>query len=58
MEVGRLCVEGVNPLAAVVIRPSALPAGAAVYINDSSNSYGYLGLHTGLVRASRQCTGG
>jgi DNA-directed RNA polymerase specialized sigma24 family protein len=45
-----------NPLAAVVIRPSALPAGAAVYINDSSNSYGYIGLHTGLVRASQQCT--
>jgi hypothetical protein len=45
-----------NPLAAVVIRPSALPAGAAVYINDSSNSYGYIGLHTGLVRASKQCT--
>jgi len=39
-----------------VIRPSALPTGAGVYINDSSNPYGYVGLETGLVQASKQCT--
>jgi hypothetical protein len=32
------------PLTVIVIRPSALPAGAAVYLNDSSNPYGYIGL--------------
>lgn len=41
--------DRVNSLAAVVIRLSALPAGAAVYISDSSNSYGYLGIHIGLA---------
>jgi hypothetical protein len=45
------------PTAAIVIRPSALPPGAGVYINDSSNPYGYLGLGAGLVYASKQCTG-
>lgn len=45
------------PLAAVVIRPSALPTGTGVYLNDSSNPYGYIGLETGLVYASKRCTG-
>lgn len=45
------------PTAAIVIRPSALPAGAGVYIDDFSNPYGYVGLETGLVQASKQCTG-
>lgn len=45
------------PTAAIVIRPSALPPGAGVYINDTSNPYGYVGLETGLVHASPQCTG-
>ena len=45
------------PLAAVVIRPSALPTGTGVYLNDSSNPYGYIGLETGLVYASERCTG-
>jgi hypothetical protein len=42
---------------AIVIHPSALPPGAAVYLNDFSNPYGYIGLHLGLVHASQQCTG-
>ena len=42
---------------AIVIRPSALPAGAGVYLNDTSNPYGYIGLHLGLVHASKRCTG-
>ena len=46
------------PPAAVVIRPSALPAGAGVYLNDSSNPYGFIGVSLGLVHASKQCTGG
>jgi len=41
----------------IVIRPSALPAGAGVYLNDTSNPYGYVGLSAGLVRASMRCTG-
>jgi hypothetical protein len=45
------------PTAATVIRPSALPTGAGVHLNDSSNPYGYLGLGAGLVQASKQCTG-
>jgi hypothetical protein len=45
------------PAAAITIRPSALPPGAGVYINDSSNPYGYIGIQTGLVRASKRCTG-
>jgi hypothetical protein len=45
-----------DPYAAVEIRPSALPAGAAVYINDTSNAYGYLGLTIGLVRTGPRCT--
>jgi hypothetical protein len=47
-----------DPYAAVEIRPSALPTGAAVYINDTSNPYGYLGLTVGLVYAGQHCTGG
>jgi hypothetical protein len=46
-----------DPYAAVEIRPSALPAGAAVYINDTSNPYGYLGLTVGLVHTGPRCTG-
>jgi hypothetical protein len=46
------------PLVAIVIRPSALPAGTAVYLNDTSNRYGYIGLTTGLVHVSKLCTGG
>ncbi len=45
------------PTAAVVIRPSALPPGTGVYINDTSNPYGFVGLETGLVHASQRCTG-
>ena len=45
------------PLAAIVIRPSALPTGAGVYLNDYSNPYGYVGFQTGLVHASKRCTG-
>jgi hypothetical protein len=45
------------PTAAVVIRPSALPAGVGVYFNDSSNPYGIIGIHLALVHASKQCTG-
>ncbi|HEY1916716.1 MAG TPA: hypothetical protein VGH27_14175 [Streptosporangiaceae bacterium] len=44
-------------LAAIVIHPSALPAGTGVYINDFSNPYGYVGMQTGLVYASERCTG-
>ena len=46
-----------NPYAAVEIHPSALPPGAAVYLNDTSNSDGYLGLTIGLAYTSKQCTG-
>jgi hypothetical protein len=46
-----------EPLAAIVISPSALPAGTGVYINDSSNPYGYIGVEAGLVHASKRCTG-
>jgi hypothetical protein len=42
---------------AIVIRPSALPPGTGVYLNDSSNPYGYVGIHLGLVHASKGCTG-
>lgn len=45
------------PIAAIVIRPSALPTGAGVYLNDYSNPYGYVGFQTGLVHASKRCTG-
>jgi len=45
------------PLVAIVIRPSALPAGTGVYLNDTSNRYGYIGLTTGLVHVSKSCTG-
>jgi hypothetical protein len=45
------------PSAVIVIRPSALPAGAGVYLNDSSNPYGTIGIQLGLVHASRRCTG-
>lgn len=45
------------PTAVVVIRPSALPPGAGVYVDDLSNPYGYIGIQVGLVRASKQCTG-
>lgn len=43
--------------AAIVIRPSALPTGAGVYLNDSSNPYGVIGIHLALVHASKRCTG-
>jgi hypothetical protein len=46
-----------TPAAVIVIRPSALPAGAGVYLNDSSNPYGYIGIHLALVHASKRCTG-
>ncbi len=46
-----------DPYAAVVIRPSALPTGAAVYIDDTSNPDGYLGLTIGLAYTSKRCTG-
>jgi hypothetical protein len=46
-----------DPAAGLMIRPSALPTGAAVYLNDTSNPYGYIGLQMGLVRASKRCTG-
>jgi hypothetical protein len=45
------------PTAAIVIRPSALPAGTGVYLNDSSNPYGSIGIQLGLVHASKRCTG-
>jgi hypothetical protein len=45
-----------DPYAAVEIRPSALPAGRAVYINDTSNPDGYLDLTAGLVRTGPRCT--
>lgn len=45
------------PTAVIVIRPSALPPGTGVYLNDSSNPYGYIGIQTGLVHASKRCTG-
>jgi hypothetical protein len=44
------------PPAVIVIRPSALPTGAGVYLNDSSNPYGYVSIEFGLVHASKQCT--
>jgi hypothetical protein len=52
------CLRAVvrDPYAAVEIRPSALPPGSAVYINDTSNAYGYLGLTVGLVRTGPRCT--
>jgi hypothetical protein len=40
-----------------VIRRSALPTGTGMYLNDTSNPYGYLGLSAGLVHASKRCTG-
>ena len=46
------------PTAAIVIRRSALPTGTGMYLNDTSNPYGYLGLSAGLVHASKRCTGG
>lgn len=46
-----------RPAAAVVIRPSALPPGTGVYLDDLSNPYGYIGIQVGLVYASRRCTG-
>jgi hypothetical protein len=49
--------HGVPALAAFVVRPSALPTGTGVYLNDYSNPYGYLGMTVGLVHASRRCTG-
>lgn len=45
------------PTAVVVIRPSALPPGTGVYLDDLSNPYGYLGIQFGLVHASPRCTG-
>ena len=45
------------PTAAIVIRPSALPTGTGMYLNDTSNPYGYLGLSAGLVQTSTRCTG-
>ena len=45
------------PTAAIVIRRSALPTGTGMYLNDTSNPYGYLGLSAGLVHASKRCTG-
>jgi hypothetical protein len=45
------------PTAAIVIRPSAVPTGTAVYIDDFSNPYGYFGIRLGLVHASKRCTG-
>jgi hypothetical protein len=45
------------PPAVIVIRPSALPTGAGVYLNDASNPYGYISIHFGLVYASKRCTG-
>lgn len=46
-----------SPYTVILIRPSALPPGAGVSIDDLSNPYGYIGLHIGLVHASKQCTG-
>jgi hypothetical protein len=46
-----------NPAIGVIIRPSALPAGAAVYLNDGRNPYDDIRLQMGLVHASKRCTG-
>ncbi len=46
-----------DPAVGLMIRPSTLPPGAAVYLNDTSNPYGYIGLQMGLVHASKRCTG-
>jgi hypothetical protein len=45
------------PPAVIVIRPSALPTDAGVYLNDSSNPYGYISIQLSLVQASKRCTG-
>lgn len=45
-----------DPSVGVIVRPSALPTGAAVYLNDS-NPYGDIRLQMGLVHASKRCTG-
>jgi len=54
---GKIFPTPLAPTAAVVIRPSALPAGVGVYLNDSSNPYGFIGVSLGLVHTSKQCTG-
>jgi hypothetical protein len=47
------------PLTAVVIHLSALPTGAGVYLNDSTNQdASVIGLQMGLVHTSYRCTGG
>ena len=45
-----------DPSVGVIVRPSALPTGAALYLNDS-NPYGDIRLQMGLVHASKRCTG-
>ena len=49
-------LDGRDPSAGVMIRPSALPTGTAVYLNDT-NPYGDIRLQMGLVHASKRCTG-
>lgn len=45
-----------DPSIGVIVHLSALPTGAAVYLNDS-NPYGDIRLQMGLVHASKRCTG-
>ncbi len=45
-----------DPPAGLMIRPSALPTGTAVYLNDT-NPYGDIRLRMGLVHASKRCAG-
>ena len=45
-----------DPSVGVIVRPSALPTGAGVYFNDSSQ-YGDIRLQMGLVHTSQRCTG-
>lgn len=40
----------------VIVRPAALPTGAAVYLNDTRNAYADIRLRMGLVHASERCT--
>ncbi len=45
-----------NPPAGLIVRPSALPAGTAVYLNET-NPYGDIRLQMGLVHTSGRCPG-
>jgi hypothetical protein len=45
-----------DPSVGIMVRPSALPTGAAMYLNDSS-PHGDIRLQMGLVHASKRCTG-